>query len=91
MFWALQMMHLQVQIFLQSTAAHLKIGFFKSKRDFIVVSIGAFLTVYVVFAPLEYIPTIPSLLSYVINVCKEKDNRYLKSDGRELICILTKI
>ena len=34
----------------------------------IVVSIGAFLTFYVVFAPLEYIPTIPPLFSYVIFV-----------------------
>ena len=33
-----------------------------------VVSIGAFLTFYVVFAPLEYIPTIPPLSSFVINI-----------------------
>ena len=33
-----------------------------------VVSIGAFLTFYVVFAPLEYIPTVPPLSYYVINV-----------------------
>ena len=34
-----------------------------------VVSIGAFLAFNVVFSPLECIPTIPPLSSYVINVC----------------------
>ena len=50
------------------------------------VSIGAFLNFYLVFAPLEYIPTIPPLSSYVINICskKEKDLRYLKKDGKEV-------
>ena len=34
-----------------------------------VVSIGAILTFKVVFTPLEYIPTIPPLSSYFINIC----------------------
>ena len=51
---------------------------------------GAFLTFDFVFASLEYIPTLPPLSSYVINICsKEKDHRYLKKNGRELNCILT--
>ena len=34
-----------------------------------VVSIGVNPTFKVIFTPLEYIPTIPPLSSYVINVC----------------------
>ena len=33
------------------------------------VSIGANLTFKVIFTPLEYVPTIPPLFSYVINIC----------------------
>ena len=35
----------------------------------VVVSIGANPTFKVIFTPLEYIPTIPPLSSYVINIC----------------------
>ena len=34
-----------------------------------VVSIGVIPTLKVVFTPLEYVPTIPPLSSYVINIC----------------------
>ena len=38
---------------------------------FLVVSIGAILTFKVIFTPLKYIPTVPPLSSYVINIIKE--------------------
>ena len=36
---------------------------------------GAFLTFYVIFAPLEYIPTIPPLSSYVINIYFKRERK----------------
>ena len=40
-----------------------------------VVSIGAFPAIKFIFTPLEYIPTIPPLSSYVINVCYKKEKK----------------
>ena len=40
-----------------------------------VVSIGAFPAIKVIFTPLEYIPNIPPLSSYVINVCYKKEKK----------------
>ena len=47
-----------------------------------VVYIGAFLTFYVVFAPLEYISTIPPLSSYIINMKKTVFSGYKTPDQR---------
>ena len=44
-----------------------------------VVSIGAFVAFTVIFSPLKYIPSIPPLSSYVINIyfVKRENHRYL--------------
>ena len=56
-----------------------------------VVSIGVNLTFEVVFTPLEYVPTIPPLSTYVINICfKRKEgpqhisSAFLTVQGRYL-------
>ena len=46
-------------------------------RAGVVVSIGVNHTFKVVFTPLEYIPTIPPLCSYIINICLYKLNYVL--------------
>ena len=48
-------------------------------RKYVVVSIGAILTFKVIFTPLEYVPTIPPLSSYVINVLYFSNNKSVGS------------
>ena len=50
------------------------------------VSIGAFVAFKVVFSPLEYIPSIPPLSSYIINIYLGKGGNHIYLMTRDVKC-----